>query len=300
MTDLLTEQPEVSLRKTWRPFRPRSGKPLSNLAGISSQPLASLGWILFTTSLLAALTAGLLAPADPWTSVSTPFQPPGAAHWFGTDDLGRDLFSGVLFGLRTSMLVGLTGTSISGLIGILIGATSGYFGGWLDDLLMRLTEFFQVIPRFFLALLAVALFKPGLVTITIVLGLTSWPMTARLLRAQILSLNEREFVLASRALGAGTAWIIRSHLLPNALPPVVVQLSLMIGQMMLIEASLSFLGLGDPNIISLGYLLRNAQPFLRLSWWMFLFPGLAIAQAVLAFNLMGDRLNDFLLRRYTR
>ena len=251
----------------------------------------NLGWLLVIITLVTAILAPVLAPAGPWESVAAPFQPPSRAHPLGTDDLGRDLLSGVIYGTRTSLVVSLVATAIAALIGNLLGAVSGYAGGLLDDALMRLTEFFQVLPRFFLTLIAVALFQPGLYTITIVLGLTSWPITARLIRGQILSGREREYVIASRALG-GSGWhTLWRHVVPNALAPVIVHTSLMIGQFMLIEASLAFLGFGDPNHISWGYLLRNAQPFLRSAWWMFLFPGLAIALAVLGFNLVGDRIN---------
>lgn len=253
---------------------------------------AGLGWLLVIATLVTALLAPLLAPAGPWESVTIPFQPPSRAYLLGTDDLGRDLLSGVIYGTRTSLLVSLAATAISALIGNVLGAVSGYAGGLFDDALMRMTEFFQVIPRFFLALIAVALFQPGLYTITIVLGLTSWPMTARLIRGQVLSGREREYVIAARAMGGSDWYVLWRHVVPNALSPVIVHTSLMIGQFMLIEASLAFLGLGDPNHISWGYLLRNAQPFLRVAWWMFLFPGLAISLAVLGFNLVGDRINS--------
>ena len=265
------------LRRIWRRYR-------GNLAG-------GLGWLLVAITVFTALLAPLLAPSGPWQSVAAPFQPPSPAYPLGTDDLGRDLLSGIIFGTRTSLLVSLAATAISALIGNVLGAVSGYAGGLFDDALMRLTEFFQVIPRFFLALIAVALFQPGLLTITLVLGFTSWPLTARLIRGQVLSGRERDYVLAARAMGGSAGYILWRHVVPNALAPVIVHTSLMIGQFMLVEASLAFLGLGDPNHISWGYLLRNAQPFLRLAWWMFLFPGLAIALAVLGFNLVGDGIN---------
>ena len=284
------------------PSRGRFLRPaLPGLASLRRRYLNSfttgLGLLLVIGTIVMALMASMLAPFDPWKSVAPPFQPPGPIHWLGTDDLGRDLLSGIIHAIRTSLIVSLTAVTLSTAIGVFLGALSGYFGGLFDDLLMRFTEFFQVIPRFFLALVAVALFRPGLITITAVLGLTSWPMTTRLLRAQVLSVRQREYVTAARALGAGSLFTLRQHILPNSLAPVVVHTSLMVGQMMLIEASLAFLGLGDPNHISLGYLLRNAQSFLRLAWWMFLFPGLAIALAVLGFNLIGDSINDARLRR---
>lgn len=286
------------------PVQPEQRLPRPLLSGLGAvwrrlfaRFATGLAVLLGAAVLLVALFAHELAPADPWDSIASPFQPPAQAHWFGTDNLGRDLLSGVIYAIRTSLIVSLVATGLSAVIGITLGALSGYFGGLLDDILMRFTEFFQVIPLFFLALVSVALFGPGLVTITLVLGLTSWTTTARLLRAQVLSVREREYVLAARALGAGDGFILWQHILPNTMAPIVVHSSLMIGQIMLIEASLAFLGLGDPDFISLGYLLRNAQSYLRNAWWMFLFPGLAIAVAVLGFNLLGDTINDARLWR---
>lgn len=253
---------------------------------------AVLGIGLVTAIALVALLADVIAPTSPWTSVARPFQPPSGAYPFGTDDLGRDLLAGVVHGARTSLVVALTVAALSTGIGIAFGALSGYFGGLLDDALMRLTEFFQTLPRFFLALFAIALFRPGLLTITAVLALTSWTMTARLLRAQVLSVREREYVIASRALGAGPLYVLREHVLPNTFAPVIVHTTLMIGQVMLIEASLAFLGLGDPKNISWGYLLNNAQSFLRTAWWMPFFPGLALTLAVLGFNFVGDAIHN--------
>jgi peptide/nickel transport system permease protein len=194
----------------------------------------------------------------------------------------------VVHGLRTSLVVGGTVTLLSTCFGVLLGSLAGYFGGIFDDLLIRFTEFMQVLPRFFLALVAVALFTPGLLTIILVLSLTSWPMTTRLLRAQVFSVRERGYVLAARALGGGSAHILLRHVLPNSWGPVIIHASLMIGQVMLIEAGLAFLGLGDANNISLGYLINNAQAFLRTAWWMSFFPGLALSLAVLGFNLISD------------
>ena len=262
-----------------RAWKPRGGRRRVRLS-----PIAWVGLMIVSGVVGVALLADLLAPVDPWTSIGEPFLPPSLAHPFGTDDLGRDLLTAVIHGTRTSLAVGFSVASLSATIGMLIGGISGYLGGLLDDLLMRLAEFFQVIPRFFLVLLAVALFQPGILTITLVLGLTAWPMTARLLRAQVLSVREREYVTASRALGASHFFILRRDILPNSLTPVVVHSALMVGQAMLIEASLAFLGLGDPNHISWGYLLNNAQPFLRTAWWMPFFPGLALTIAVLGFN----------------
>lgn len=258
-----------------------------------------LGWLMVATVMFIAIFAPSIAPFDPWESVATPFVNPGGTFLLGTDDLGRDLFSGVIHATRTSLIVGISATAIATSLGMVLGIISGYYGGLLDDATMRFTEFFQVIPRFFLALIAVALFQPGLVTITIVLGLTSWTLTTRLLRAQILTVRERDYVAASRALGASDSYIIWNHILPNAIAPLIVHSSLMIGQFILIETSLAFLGLGDPNNISWGYLLQNSRPFLRIAWWMSLYPGLAVAFTVLGFNLLGDALLDKYFKRST-
>lgn len=258
-----------------------------------------LGWLMVATVMFIAIFAPSIAPFDPWESVATPFANPGGTFLLGTDDLGRDLFSGVIHATRTSLIVGISATAIATSLGMVLGIISGYYGGLLDDATMRFTEFFQVIPRFFLALIAVALFQPGLVTITIVLGLTSWTLTTRLLRAQILTVRERDYVAASRALGASDSYIIWNHILPNAIAPLIVHSSLMIGQFILIETSLAFLGLGDPNNISWGYLLQNSRPFLRIAWWMSLYPGLAVAFTVLGFNLLGDALLDKYFKRST-
>lgn len=303
MSGLIPESPlpekmeETGQKSTTTSAMPAKRRQFALLAGRRRSLMGLtgwVGWVLVGLVVLVALLAPLIAPSDPWESVSTPFEVPGAAHWFGTDDLGRDLLSGVIYATRTSLLVGLVAMAVATSIGITLGSISGYYGGLFDDVLMRFTEFFQVIPRFFLALIAVALFEPGLVTITLVLALTSWTLTTRLLRGQVLSAREREYVVAARALGASDFRIIWQHILPNTLTPIIVQSSLMIGQFMLVEASLAFLGLGDPNNISWGYLLRNAQPFLRLAWWMSLFPGVAIGTAVLGFNLLGDGLRDAL------
>jgi peptide/nickel transport system permease protein len=212
----------------------------------------------------------------------------------GTDDLGRDVLSGVLYGTRTSLLLALIVSMLAGAIGIIVGSLAAWQGRRTDDALMRVTEFVQVVPRFFLAVIVIALFGPGLDRLILLLGLTSWPWIARVVRAEVLSLKQREFVEAARSLGAGHLRVLLREVLPNALPPVVVVVSLSAASVILIEAGLSFLGLGDPDVVSLGYLANNAQRFLRVAWWMAVFPGAAIALAVLGLNLLGDGLNDAL------
>jgi peptide/nickel transport system permease protein len=251
--------------------------------------------IVLTCGLLAvALLAGRVAPADPFASVGPPLSSPTLTHPMGTDDLGRDLFSGVVHGTRTSLLLALIVSVLTGFIGVIVGALGALEGGRVDDALMRVTEFVQVVPRFFLAVIVIALFGPGLDRLVLLLALTSWPWIARVVRAEVLSLKQREFVEAARSLGAGRSRVLFREILPNALPPVVVVVSLNAASVILIEAGLSFLGLGDPDVVSLGYLANNAQRFLRVAWWMAAFPGATIALAVLGLNLLGDGLNDVL------
>lgn len=253
-----------------------------------------IGLFLTAGLVMVAIGAPALAPADPYAVAGPSLAPPSPAHLMGTDALGRDLLSGVLFGARTSLLIAAGVGAIVFFAGSLVGTVSGYLGGWIDDALMRFTEFFQVLPRFFLAVLVIAIFGPGLDRLILVLGLTSWTMLARVTRAEVLSLREREFVDAARALGASRLRILAIELLPNALPAALALLGLVIGHVLLIEASLGFLGLGDPNALSWGYLAGEAQEFLRIAWWLPLFPGLAILLAVLGVNLLSDALTDAL------
>jgi len=249
-----------------------------------------LTFVLFATALLA----GWIAPAHPFASVAPPLRPPTLGHPMGTDDLGRDVFSGVVYGARTSLFLALIVCLLSGSIGVAVGSIAAWQGRGTDDALMRITEFVQVVPRFFLAVVVVALFGPGLDRVILLLGLTSWPWIARVVRAEVLSLKQREFIEAARSLGAGPVRVLLREVLPNALPPALVVLSLSAASVILIEAGLSFLGLGDPDVVSLGYLANNAQRFLRVAWWMAAFPGAAIALTVLGLNLLGDGLNDAL------
>lgn len=251
--------------------------------------------IVLTGGLLAlGLLAMRIVPVDPFASVGAPLSGPTLAHPMGTDDLGRDLLAGVAHGTRTSLVLALVVSVLTGVIGVVVGALAAWDGGRGDDVLMRLTEFVQVVPRFFLAVIVIALFGPGLDRLALLLALTSWPGIARIARAEILSLKQREFVEAAYALGARWPRLLARQILPNALPPLLVVVSLNAAGVILIEAGLSFLGLGDPDVISLGYLASNAQRFLRVAWWMAAFPGAAIALAVLGLNVLGDGLNEAL------
>jgi len=268
------------LRDAWRRF-------CRNRAGL-------LGLLAIAALLIVAVLAPALASRDPFRISSQAFLSPGGGAFLGTDNLGRDVWSGVLYGARVSLAVGCFAALTSTLIGIMVGGVAGFYGGKLDAILMRGTELFQTIPQFFLALVIIALAGPGLGKVILVIGILGWPLTARLVRAQFLSLKAREFVEAARALGVGDPRMIVRVILPNALPPVIVTASLEIAHAILLEAGLSFFGLGDPNFMSWGMMLNNAQGFLRRAWWMSVFPGTGIFIAVLGFNLFGDALNDAL------
>ncbi len=253
--------------------------------------LAGLGIVLGLG--VIALFAPVLAPFEPTGTSLDSLRSPGApGHPLGTDDLGRDILSGVIWGARVSLIVGITAAATAVLIGIVIGAVAGYYGRWADAVLMRITELFQTVPRFVLALLVVALFGRGLTKLVIVIGVLAWPQAARLVRGQFLAHTSAAYVDAARALGLPAWRIIFSEVLPNVLAPVVVLGSLDVAQAILLEASLGFFGLGDPNLVSWGGMLNNAQAYLREAWWMSVFPGLGIALAVVGFNLVGDGLND--------
>jgi len=251
---------------------------------------AIVGLTLTTLAVGLAIFGGSLAPFDPFATRFTALQAPSPAHWLGTDDLGRDTFSGVLAGARASLLVGIATAAVAGLLGTAVGAVAGFYGGPVDDALMRLTELVQIVPRFFLAILVAAIFGPSLAFLTLLLALTFWPTTARLVRSQILTLRQREWVVAARAVGLGEIRILVRHVIPHALGLIIVTAALQIGAAILVEASLSFLGLGDRSVISWGYMLNNAQPFLRVAWWLSFFPGLALVLTVLGTNLVGDAL----------
>jgi len=252
-----------------------------------------LGLAMIVVLALVAILAPWLAPHDPFSTSRNAFLPPGSAgHLLGTDHLGRDVLSGVIYGSRVSLIVGLAAAFTATVIGILIGAVSGFFGGLVDEILMRITELFQIIPRFVLALIVVAFFGSGLFNLILVIGILSWPQTARLVRSQFLRHRTLPYVDAARVLGMRPIRIIFREILPNVMAPVIVVASLDIAQAILLEASLGFFGLGDPNLRSWGGMLNTAQGFVQRAWWMSVFPGVAISLAVLGFNLFGDGLND--------
>jgi peptide/nickel transport system permease protein len=205
-----------------------------------------------------------------------------------------------MYGARISLLVGVVSTVVAVVIGVTIGALAGYHGGYVDDVLMRLTEFFQTLPGFVLLIVLVAVFTPSVTSTVVAIGLVSWTPVARIVRGEFLSLRTREFVQAAILLGESNLRIILTQVLPNALSPIIVSASLLVGTSILLEAALSFLGLGDPNLMSWGYMIGAARTVIQRAWWMSVFPGLAIVLTVLAFNLLGDGLNDVLNPRLAR
>ncbi|PJI98051.1 peptide/nickel transport system permease protein [Acidovorax sp. 69] len=254
--------------------------------------------VLLLVALLVAF-GPLLASHDPWDMVEQPFLQPGQTAGFalGTDTMGRDILSGIVMGARISLLIGVVSTVVSLLIGVTIGALAGYFGRWVDATLMRFTELFQAIPSFALAIVLVAIFEPSVKSIVVAISLVSWPPVARLVRGEFLTLRQRDFVAAAQLAGQSTPRIILTQILPNAASPIVVMASLMVATAILLESSLSFLGLGDPNQMSWGYMVGAARTVLRQAWWMAVFPGVAILLTVLALNLVGEGLNDGLNAR---
>jgi peptide/nickel transport system permease protein len=258
------------------------------------KPLALIGFIIIAGILLLALIAPLIAPYDPDAiNVKAILLSPGADHLMGTDGLGRDVFSRMLYGARISLMVGFVAVGIATAIGIILGAIAGFYRGWVDTVIMRIVDVMLSIPTFFLILAVIAFLTPSIWNIMIVIGLTSWMGVTRLVRAEFLSLRNREFVLAAQALGAKDARLIFTHLLPNSLTPIIVSSILGIASAVLVESGLSFLGLGvQAPQASWGNILTDGKEYIQFAWWLSLFPGLAILITVLGYNLLGDGLRD--------
>jgi peptide/nickel transport system permease protein len=270
------------MRQFWRTF--------------SRNQLAICGSVVVAALVVLAVLAPLLAPWDP-SRLDTKriLAPPSNSHWLGTDQLGRDVLSRVLYGARISLAVGFVSVGIAMLIGVLLGSAAGYHGGMVDTVIMRLVDLMLVFPRFFLLLAVLALLRPSIWTIMTVIGLTGWMGVARLVRAEFLTLREREFVIWSESIGAGTLRVVFRHILPNALAPVLVAMTLGIPAAILTESGLSFLGLGvQPPYATWGNILNDGKDVLEVAWWMTLYPGLAILITVLSYNLMGEGIRDAL------
>jgi peptide/nickel transport system permease protein len=251
-----------------------------------------LGWLGFIS--IIALIAPLISPSDPFSIVGEPFQKPSAKYLFGTDSLGRSLVAGLIHGARTSLLIAIIATVSAIAIGTIIGAIAGYYGRFVDDLLMRVTEFFQTIPSFIFAIVLVAIMTPSIESLVIAIGVVSWPPIARVVRGEVLSVKSREFVQAAIIAGQSDIQILFRQVIPNTLSPLIVTGSLLIAPAILTESALAFLGLGAPNIMSWGFMVGSGRSFLRDAWWLVTIPGIAILITVLCFNLVGEGLNDSL------
>ncbi|MBR0658062.1 ABC transporter permease [Neoroseomonas oryzicola] len=271
----------------WRRFRRNRG--------------AVVGLVILALVIAVAAFASLLFPGSPWDMATAPFVPPGEEGMLlGSDSLGRDVAAGIAHGARISLMVGAVSTAAALCIGVTLGAIAGYLGGVADDAVMRFTEFFQTIPSFVFAILLVAIFTPTIGSVVFAIAVVSWPPVARVVRAEFLSLRSREFVQAAEVLGKSRIAIVVTDILPNALSPIVVLSSLMVASAILLESALSFLGLGDPNLMTWGFLIGSGRSVIRLAWWMSVFPGLAIFLTVLALNLVGEGLSDALNPRLAR
>jgi peptide/nickel transport system permease protein len=257
---------------------------------------AVAGIVILLVVIAMALAAPLIYVDSPWDMVTQPFLSPGADRAFplGSDMMGRDLAAGIFHGARVSLVIGIVATMVALCLGIAIGAVAGYYGGWVDNLLMRLTELFQTIPAFIFAIVLVSIFQPSVTSIVLAIATVSWPPVARLTRGEFLALRSREFVQACITVGMGDLRIIALHILPNALAPIIVAGSLMVATAILTEAGLAFLGLGDPNVMSWGTIIGAGREVLRTAAYVTAIPGIAILLTVLALNLVGEGLNDAL------
>lgn len=253
------------------------------------------GMLMLLAVIVGALAAGHYSD-DPLAMVATPFEWPGqdAAFPLGTDMMGRDLAAGLLAGARVSLVIGLEAGIAAAMFGLIVGAVSGYFGGWIDDVLMRLAEVFQIMPSLLFTIVVVIVLQPSISSIVAGIAVTSWPQVARLVRAEALRLRHAEFVQASIVFGMRPWRIVLSHIVPNTLSPAVVMTSILAGNAILTEAVLAFLGLGDPNVVSWGSMIGAGRDALRSAWYMTAIPGAAIFFTVLALNLLGNGLNDLL------
>jgi peptide/nickel transport system permease protein len=263
-------------------------------------PSGVVGTVVLLTLIAVTLFGPMFYDVDPIDLTGAPFTPPGTDAWLGTDYLGRDILAGLIHGGRATLTVGGVAAVITILIGVAVGALSGFFGGAIDTALVKVTEFFQILPPLLFAMVLVTLFGQTLTTITIAIGVVSWPTAARLTRAEFLRLRNLDFVKASRAAGAGNGHLILRVVLPNALPPIIVSATLAIGVAILFEGGLSFLGLGDPNTMSWGLMIGQNRNYVLDAWWTVTFPGAAIFIAVLAISLVGDGVNDAINPRLRR
>ena len=278
---------------------PRAPKPAGQfreaLAVFCRNPSAVFGFVLLLAIVCITVFGPMFIDADPFAISGPPMTPPLSGFGvFGTDYLGRDLLIGLIYGGKVDLLVGIIAAFLAVFIGVVIGALSGYYGGWVDEVLMRVTEFFQVMPTLLFAMVVVSLFSPTIWTVSIAIGLASWTNTARLARGEFLRLKQLDYILAEHVIGSGNGRIIWKIILPNAVAPLIVSATLAIGTAILFEAGLSFLGLGDPNVMSWGLMIGDNRPYILVAWWAVTLPGIAIFLTVLAVSLIGDGLTDAL------
>jgi peptide/nickel transport system permease protein len=292
MTTLDATTPLAPAPPATLPARPAASPGRAALRQFIKSPSGVGGALLLILIILATLAGPMLYPVDPLDLVGAPLMPPDADAWLGTDYLGRDVLSGLIHGGRATLTVGAVAALITIAIGLVVGALAGFFGGAIDSALVKITEFFQILPPLLFAMVLVTLFGAKLSIITLAIGVVSWTSVARLTRAEFMRLRDLDFVKASRAAGAGSVHLMLRVLLPNALPAVIVSATLAIGTAILFEGALSFLGLGDPNVISWGLMLGQNRNYILDAWWAVTFPGLAIFLAVLAISLVGDGIND--------
>ncbi len=257
-------------------------------------PRVYLGLIWLGLLLLVAISANVLAPTDPFAIVGKPMAPPGGEFWLGTDSLGRNVLAGLIHGSRATILIAVLATLFAVAFGTFIGAVAGYYGGLIDNALMRFTEFFQTIPSFLFAIVLIAILSPSALNLVVAIATVSWPPIARVVRGEVLTVKSREFVQAAVVAGQGDAAILLKQVLPNTLSPLIVTGSLLIATAILVESALSFLGLGAPNLMSWGFMIGAGRSFMREAWWLVTVPGIAILLTVLAINLVGEGLNDAL------
>lgn len=288
-------EPPLAIDDAASPARPigrRAGTGLrENWRLFAASRYGPVGLVLLAIVATGAVFAPALAPADPFALGAAKFIGPGSIdHPLGTDHLGRDVYSQVLYGARLSLSIGLVAAGISAVVGVAVGSIAGFFGGWADLLLSRITDMFLIIPVFFLIIIIVATFGNGILYVMVVIGLTSWPANARLMRSEALTLRERTFIQALIALGEGRFRILMRHIIPNGIQPVIANSSLQIATAILIEAGLSFIGLGDPNKASWGRMINDGRTSILTAWWPSVFAGVAIVITVMAFYLIGDGL----------
>lgn len=268
----------------------------SKLRQFLRHPSGFVGLVILTAIIVMAITAGYFYPDGPWRMVARPMQWPGQdmRYPLGTDVMGRDLVAGLMHGARVSVMVGLSAAVVAVLFGTFVGAISGYYTGRIDDLLMRITDAFQTIPSFLAAVVIVGVIGPSVTTVIFSISFVSWPMIARLARAEFLRLRNYDFVHACRIMGMSDARIIVTQVLPNCLSPIIVASSVLVATAIIVESSLSFLGLGDPNAISWGAIIGAGRSVMRTAWYITVIPATAVVLTVLSLNLIGDALNDVL------